>query len=50
MGKVSIYKFLIPIFGTILSALLLSENIIDIRLFIALCLVSLGVYLVNKEK
>lgn len=50
VGKISIYCFLNPVFGVILSGILLGENIFNIRSLIALAMVSLGIYIVNKTK
>lgn len=50
VGVISVFNFLIPIFGTILSAIVLKENIFDIKILIALLLVCLGIYLVYKKK
>ncbi len=47
VGKISIYGFLNPIFGVILSGILLSENIFNIETLSALVLVSLGILIVN---
>ena len=46
----SIFNFLTPIFGTILSALILSEDVFNLRNLVALILVCLGIYIVNKPK
>jgi drug/metabolite transporter (DMT)-like permease len=48
VGKVSVYNFLIPIFGALLSALFLGETIWELKNLIALILVSVGIYLVNR--
>lgn len=50
VGVISVFNFLIPVFGTILSALILKENIFDIKILIALLLVCTGIYLVYKRK
>jgi drug/metabolite transporter (DMT)-like permease len=47
---ISVFNFLIPVFGTILSAIVLKENIFDIKILIALILVCAGIYLVYKKK
>lgn len=49
-GKVSIYNFLIPIFGTFLSGIFLNESIFNLKNLIALCLVSSGILVINKIK
>lgn len=50
VGKISIYNFLTPIFGTILSAVILSEDVFNLRNLVALALVCLGIYIVNKPE
>ena len=50
VGVISVYNFLIPVFGTILSAIVLKENIFDLKILIALILVCAGIYLVNINK
>lgn len=50
VGIISVFNFLIPVFGTILSAIVLKENIFDIKILIALILVCTGIYLVYKRK
>lgn len=49
VGTVSVFNFLIPIFGSILSAFFLRENILEYKNIIALVLVCLGIWMVNKE-
>lgn len=50
LSKISIYNFIIPFAGTILSGIFLKENIFDIKYLISLVLVSLGIIIVNKSK
>ena len=50
VGVISVFNFLIPVFGTILSAIVLKEDIFDIKIFIALILVCTGIYLVYRKK
>ncbi len=50
VGPVSVYNFLTPIFGSILSAIFLGENIFEFKNMIALVLVCLGIWMVNKQK
>ena len=53
VGIISVFNFLVPVFGTLLSGLVLGENIFDIKILIALILVCYGillVYRVKKEK
>ncbi|WP_330377442.1 DMT family transporter [Cellulosilyticum ruminicola] len=48
VGKVAIYNCLIPVFGAFLSAIFLGENIFELKNIIALILVCLGIYIVNR--
>ena len=50
VGPVSVFNFLTPIFGSILSAVFLRENILEYKNLIALALVCIGIWMVNKEK
>lgn len=50
VGPVSVFNFLTPIFGAILSAIFLGENILEYKNIIALLLVCLGIRMVNREK
>lgn len=51
VSKVTVFGFMNPVFGVILSAILLNEmNMINIGAIVALVLVSLGIYIVNAEK
>lgn len=47
VGRVSLFCFLIPVFGTLLSALVLGEQILTLRNVIALVLVSGGIAVAN---
>lgn len=49
VGEITIYQFLIPVFGTLLSAVFLGEKI-GLYTLIALLLVSVGILSVNREK
>jgi drug/metabolite transporter (DMT)-like permease len=48
VGKVSIYNFLTPIFGVFLSAIFLKESIWHWKNLLALVLVCIGIYIVNR--
>lgn len=49
VGKISVYCFLNPCFGVILSGLMLGENIFNVRTIVALVLVCIGIYIVNAK-
>ena len=49
VGMVTIFAFLIPIFGAILSAIFLGESILEWKNLLALGLVCSGIWLVNRE-
>lgn len=48
VGRVSIYKFTIPLFGTLLSYIILKERFLGANIIAAAILVSLGILLINK--
>ncbi|AWI04226.1 DMT family transporter [Clostridium drakei] len=50
VGPVSMFNFLTPIFGAVLSAIFLGETIFEIKNIVALILVCLGIWMVNREK
>ena len=50
VGLVTVYYFLIPIFGVFLSAFFLNENIFEWKNIIALILVSAGIWLATRER
>ncbi|MDR6716907.1 DMT family transporter [Paenibacillus sp. FSL R5-0623] len=50
VGRVSVYNFLIPVFGALLSALFLGETILELKNLAALLFVSVGIYLVNRVR
>ncbi len=49
VGLVSVYNFMIPIFGAVLSAIFLDEKIMEWKNMLALLLVCGGIWLVNRE-
>ena len=50
VGMITIFSFLVPVFGTALSALFLGESILEWKNFIALAFVCAGIYLVTRMK
>ena len=46
-SQISVFNLLVPIFGTVLSGLLLGENIFKIETLLALVLIAAGILLVN---
>lgn len=50
VGLVSVFKFLVPIFGGVLSAIFLGESILEWKNVIALLLVCSGIWLVTREQ
>ncbi|HIT90842.1 MAG TPA: DMT family transporter [Candidatus Merdenecus merdavium] len=48
VGKISIYSFMIPVFGVMMSAIFLGEQAFTIRNIMALLFVCAGIYIVNK--
>jgi len=49
VSSVTVFYFLIPIFGTLLSGLVLKEDIFQLQYYLALPVVAVGIYLVNSE-
>lgn len=49
MGKVTVFNFMIPVFGTILSAIFLGDNLWNPYILSSLPLVCAGICLVNRE-
>ncbi len=48
-SRVAVYNFLVPVFGTLLSGLLLSEQVLTARNLAALVLVCAGIILINRN-
>ena len=46
-GEISIYKFLIPVFGAVLSALLVPGETLNLFIIAALAFVAIGILAVN---
>lgn len=49
VGNITMYNFLTPVFGAILSAFLLGESIFDIKNLAALVLACMGIWIVNRK-
>ena len=49
VGNITMYNFLTPIFGAILSAFLLGESIFEVKSLIALALACTGIWIVNRK-
>jgi len=49
VGLVTVFNFLIPVFGAVLSAIFLGESILEWKNMLALVLVCGGIWLVTKE-
>lgn len=50
VGMVTIFNFLVPVFGALLSAMFLNESILEWKNLLALVLVSLGIWLVTRPQ
>ena len=48
VGRVSLFGILIPVFGAVISPLVLGENIMTVRNLLSLLLVSGGIALANS--
>jgi len=49
-GEITIFKFIIPVSGSILSAIFLPEEFFSFSIIFALTLVSVGIFSVNKKR
>lgn len=49
VGVISVFNFLIPVFGSVLSAIFLGENVLQFKNLFALILVCAGIILSNKS-
>ncbi len=49
VGQITVYNFLTPIFGAILSAFLLGESIFNVKSLAALALACAGIWIVNRK-
>ena len=49
-SKITVFNLLVPIFGTVLSGLMLGENVFRIETLVSLVLISLGIAAVNFQK
>lgn len=50
VSTICVFNFLIPVFGSVLSAIVLGDDIFNVKILIALIFVSIGIFLVYKEK
>ncbi len=50
VGRVTIYKFTVPIFGTLLSYIFLNERLLGANTILAVTLVSISIILINIDK
>ncbi len=50
VGMVTVFNFLVPVFGALLSALFLGEDILEWRNALALAMVSAGIWWVTTER
>ncbi|HIV68084.1 MAG TPA: DMT family transporter [Candidatus Butyricicoccus stercorigallinarum] len=50
VGKVTVYNFLVPVFGTLMSGVILNETVFTARNMLSLLLVCTGIVLVNRSK
>lgn len=49
-GEITIYRFIIPVSGSILSIIFLESEVFSINILFALILVSIGIIKINKDK
>ncbi|WP_293606289.1 DMT family transporter [Polaromonas sp. UBA4122] len=50
VSMVTVFNFMIPVFGTVLSALFLDESFLELKNGVALLLVCFGIWLVTREE
>lgn len=50
VGVVTVFNFLVPVFGAVLSAIFLDESVLEWKNAVALVLVCGGIWLVTREK
>ena len=50
VGLVTVFNFLVPVFGAVLSAIFLGETILEWKNVAALALVCSGIWLVTKQR
>lgn len=50
VSSICVYKFMVPLFGVLLSGIILSENVLTLRNFISLIFVCFGIYIVNRSR
>ena len=48
-SRISVFNLLVPVFGTVLSGIMLGENVFRIETLISLILISLGIAFVNMN-
>ena len=49
IGRVTVFNFLIPVFGSLLSVIFLKDSLWNVNTLFALLLVCAGIYLFNRE-
>lgn len=49
VGQVSVFNFLVPVFGAILSAIFLGEKFLEMKNIFALAFVCIGILIVNSD-
>lgn len=49
VSSICVYKFMVPLFGVLLSGLILHENVVTLRNFVSLIFVCCGIYIVNHS-
>ena len=50
IGRITVYSFLIPVFGVSLSAAFLGETVLEVKNLVALLLVCTGIFLINRPR
>ncbi|MEE1061769.1 MAG: DMT family transporter [Ruminococcus sp.] len=48
-SKICVFNLLVPVFGTLLSGVMLSEDVFSVNTFLSLALICAGIFLVSKQ-
>ena len=48
-SKICVFNLLVPVFGTLLSGVMLGEDVFGVSTFLSLALICAGIFLVNKQ-
>lgn len=49
-SKICVFNLLVPVFGTLLSGIMLGEDVFGLNTYLSLALICAGIFLVNRER